>query len=74
MDKKDVNHEYIQAVTREGTTEPVSVSLKPAQKLPVQAAILVPAEGVVPKLIVQREEGAPVVRYYACARMSVHKT
>jgi hypothetical protein len=63
VDKKDVNHEYIQAVTREGTSEQVDVSLKPAQKLDVQAAILVPADGVVPKLILQREEGAPVVRY-----------
>lgn len=63
VDKQDKNHEYIQALTREGTPEAVELVLKPAQKLEVQTAIMVPAEGVVPKLIVQREESAPVVRY-----------
>ncbi len=63
VDSKDVNHEFIQGITREGTTEAVDLLLKPAQKLEVQSAILVPAAGVIPKLILQREEGAPVVRY-----------
>ncbi|HVK06067.1 MAG TPA: hypothetical protein VM490_21535 [Armatimonadaceae bacterium] len=63
VDSKDVNHEFTQSVTREGTTERVEVTLKPAQKLEVQTAILVPAAGVVPKLIVSRDDGSPVVRY-----------
>jgi hypothetical protein len=63
VDNKDVNHEDLQAVTREGTMEPVEVYLKPAQKLEVQSALMVPAAGVIPKLILTREEGDPVVRY-----------
>lgn len=63
VDAKDVNHKFIQKVAREGTTEPLIVSLKPAQKIDVVAAILVPAEGVVPKLIVERERDAPIIRY-----------
>ncbi len=63
VDSKDTNHNFIQAVTREGASEPLTIRLKPAQKLDVAAAILVPAEGVVPKLIVEREKGAPVIRY-----------
>ncbi|MBC8102776.1 MAG: hypothetical protein H7Z41_09340 [Cytophagales bacterium] len=63
VDAQDKNQEMIQAVSREGTTESLDVSLKPAQRIEVTTAILVPAEGVVPKLIVEREKGAPVVRY-----------
>lgn len=63
VDARDTNQEYIQAVAREGEKEPLSLILKPAQKVAVTAAILVPAEGIVPKLIVERERGAPVIRY-----------
>lgn len=63
VDARDTNHDYIQAVAREGEIQPLTSALKPAQKLDVVAAILVPAEGVVPKLIVEREKGAPVIRY-----------
>ena len=63
VDAQDRNQEMLQAVSREGTTESLDVSLKPAQKIEVTTAILVPAEGVVPKVIVEREKGAPVVRY-----------
>lgn len=63
VDARDTNHNFIQAVAREGEQQPLTVTLKPAQKLDVMAAIIVPAEGVVPKLIVEREKGAPVVRY-----------
>lgn len=61
--KDDKNYEYLQVAGREGTTDSVEINLKPAQKLEVWGAILVPAEGVVPKLIVERQEGCPVVRY-----------
>jgi hypothetical protein len=63
VDAKDTNHQFIQAVTREGEREPLSIDLKPAQKIDVTASIIVPAEGVVPKLIVERERSAPVIRY-----------
>ena len=63
VDADDVNHEYIQAIGRDGTSDSVAVDLKPAQKLDLYSIIVVPAKGVVPKLIVTREEGAPVVRY-----------
>jgi hypothetical protein len=63
VDAKDTNHDFVQAIAREGTSEKLSIRLKPAQKVDVVAAILVPAEGVVPKLIVQREQNGPVIRY-----------
>jgi hypothetical protein len=63
VDAQDKNQEMIQAVAREGTTESLDVQLKPAQKIDGVAAIMVPADGVVPKLIVEREKGAPVIRY-----------
>jgi hypothetical protein len=63
VDALDKNQEGIQAAAREGTTDSFDVNLKPAQKIEVTAAILVPAEGVVPKLIVEREKDAPVIRY-----------
>jgi hypothetical protein len=53
----------IDAMGRDGTTEKLQITLKPAQKIDAVSAVLVPAEGVVPKLIVEREKGAPVVRF-----------
>ena len=63
VDALDKNHEFIQAVGREGTQQVLSQSLKPAQKIDVYSAIRVPANGEIPKLIVQRERGAPVIRF-----------
>ncbi|MBC8142147.1 MAG: DUF4352 domain-containing protein [Armatimonadetes bacterium] len=63
VDAKDVNHTAIQTVVREGLRQPLAESLKPAQKIDVVVPILVPAAGVVPKLIVERESGMPVIRY-----------
>jgi hypothetical protein len=63
VDALSNNHEYLQGVQREGTTEGLGLDLKPAQKIDVVTAIIVPAKGQIPKLIVQREEGAPVIRY-----------
>ncbi|GGO26400.1 hypothetical protein [Deinococcus humi] len=63
VDAQDRNHEFIQAVAREGTTDKLEINLKPAQKVDVMTAIVVPAAGPVPKLIVQRESGTPVLRY-----------
>ncbi len=63
VDKTDTNRVALPAMVREGLMEPLNLALKPAQKLDVVLAILVPAAGVVPKLIVEREPGAPVIRY-----------
>lgn len=63
VDAKDVNHVFDNYVAREGTTENYDVRLKPAQKVDLVAAWAVPASGVIPKLIVERERSAPVLRY-----------
>ncbi len=63
VDAKDFNHVFDNYVAREGTTEIYEVDLKPAQKVDLVAAWAVPASGVMPKLIVERERGAPVLRY-----------
>ncbi len=54
VDAIDTNHEFITAVRRAGVKEQsFSQQLKPAQKVEIEAAILVPANGEIPKLIVQ---------------------
>jgi hypothetical protein len=64
VDAQDTNREYIQAIVRTGQYgEGLNVNLKPAQKVECEVAILVAANGVTPKLIVQRDADAPVVRY-----------
>lgn len=63
VDAKDVNHVFDSYIAREGTSESLDVRLKPAQKIDVYVASAVPAEGVIPKLIVERGDGSPVVRY-----------
>ena len=63
IDQTDTNRKALDGMVREGLQEALSVSLKPAQKIDIMMAILVPASGVVPKLIVEREPGAPVIRY-----------
>lgn len=63
VDSKDINHEYIQTVYREGDREGQAIRLKPGQKIDVATVIIVPAAGVVPKLIIERQKGEPVVRY-----------
>ncbi|MFC4456150.1 hypothetical protein [Deinococcus sonorensis] len=65
VDALDRNHDYVQAVAREGTTDKFEITLKPAQKVDVVTVIVVPAAGPVPKLMVQREEnGTPQVLRY----------
>ena len=64
VDSRDVNHTDIQTVIRTGDpSDSINLSLKPAQKLNLTTAIVVPANGVIPKLIVSREEEAAVIRY-----------
>ena len=63
VDVQNVNHESINKVGRIGTNETIALELKPGQKLGVFTAIVVPAKGVVPKLIVKHVNGGPVLRY-----------
>lgn len=64
FDAQDRGFPYVQAVARDGTSESLEVRLKPAEKLNVMTVIRVPAAGVVPKLMVQRDgDGGEVLRY-----------
>jgi hypothetical protein len=64
VDALDNNHENHRIVAREGTRDTVRLALKPAQKIDVWTAILVPARVALPKLIVASEEsGLPVLRF-----------
>ena len=63
VDAKDTNQVFNNYIAREGTSENYAARLKPAQKIDLVAAWEVPAAGVIPKLIVERESGAPVLRY-----------
>ncbi|WP_309716968.1 hypothetical protein [Armatimonas sp.] len=45
------------------TKECLNLPLKPGQKLDVIALVMVPAKEPIHKLIVQREDGTPVIRY-----------
>lgn len=63
FDAQDRGFPDVQAVARNGTSESLEVRLKPAEKLNVMTVIRVPAAGVVPKLMVQRDGGGEVLRY-----------
>lgn len=63
VDARDVTHEGSPVLAREGTAEPLSMTLKPAQKIDVYTVVVVPAGGPVPKLIVDPGDGAGVLRY-----------
>lgn len=63
VDAKDINHKFDNYVAREGTTESLGVTLKPAQKIDVVASMTVPAAGPIPKLIVAPSGEGPVLRY-----------
>jgi hypothetical protein len=62
VSSKDTNHSDLMRVTRVTDEENVDFGLKPAQKVEVTTAVIVPAGGEIPKLIVQRGDGA-VIRY-----------
>jgi hypothetical protein len=64
VDDKNENHLFETFLGQEGTITKVETYLKPGQKIDVIVPIKVPANGVVPKLIVARDESnAPVMRY-----------
>jgi len=62
VDAKNVNREFTQYVASEKDGGEVGINLKPAQKLDCYTTILVPAQGVIPKLIVKSTDDL-VVRY-----------
>jgi hypothetical protein len=63
IDSKDINHVVDSYFAREGTTTIFSEQLKPAQKISLFTFLPVPASGAIPKLIVERNDGSPVVRF-----------
>lgn len=63
IDPNDVNHEAENFVVKQGTSETVTVDLKPAQKVDVFYVIRVPLKGSIPKLMVAHYNGGKVLRY-----------
>ncbi|GGL88049.1 hypothetical protein GCM10010840_27610 [Deinococcus aerolatus] len=63
VDAQDTNHEHDNYVGRDGTSEQLDMTLKPAQKINVYAVMAVPAAGPIPKLIVSAGDEFPVQRY-----------
>ncbi|MHB9107431.1 MAG: DUF4352 domain-containing protein [Armatimonadota bacterium] len=65
VDAMNVNHEAVQGWGDEENKGNVALELKPKQKLACYAGIIVPAKGVVPKLMIMpwREGDGPILRY-----------
>lgn len=63
VDQMNVNHEMATGWGDKESRNELALTLKPAQTVAAYCAFYVPAAGDVPKLIVQAEEGAPVLRY-----------
>jgi len=57
------SYKYSEKVAQEKDSKPLNMSLKPAQKIEAYTYIRVAAEGVIPKLIVERGSNNPVVRF-----------
>ena len=62
VDINNASHEYTQYIAFEKGNQTVDISLKPGQKLDAYTTILVPARGIVPKLIVKSQDNL-VLRY-----------
>ena len=63
VDQESVNRLYDGYFTRANTGELFNTDLKPAQKVELRTVIVVPANGTVPKLILEHRSGGPVLRY-----------
>lgn len=63
VDAQNTNHEAIEAWGDEEKHESFAMNVKPAQTLAVYTAIMVPAKGVVPKLMVLPTDDSPVLRF-----------
>jgi len=63
IDQEGENHEGIGSAIQKSNAKELSIELKPAQRIDCETAILVPAKGVVPKLMVAHGQGGAVLRY-----------
>lgn len=63
VDSNSINHEYVQAVGKEGTTEALDMHLRPGQKVAAYTVLKVPAKGRVIKLMVSHYSGGAVLRF-----------
>ncbi len=63
VDVQNTNRPATGFVGRVGSEGAAGLHLKPSQKLDFYTVVVVPAAGPVPKLIVEREQGAGVLRY-----------
>lgn len=63
IDQEGENHEGEGHVIQKNGTKDLNIDLKPAQRIDCESVILVPAKGVVPKLMVAHRSGGGVLRY-----------
>ena len=63
IDGEGANHEGEFGVVQKGRNADFEIDLKPAQRVEAETAILVPAAGPIPKLMVAHRSGGSVVRY-----------
>lgn len=63
IDQEGENHEGVASAIQKSNAKELSIDLKPAQRIDCETAILVPAKGVVPKLMVAHARGGAVLRY-----------
>ena len=63
IDGQGANHEGEFGVVQKGRATDLEIDLKPAQRVVAETAILVPADGPVPKLMVAHRSGGGVLRY-----------
>lgn len=63
IDQEGENHEGSRIAIQKSGVKNLSIDLKPAQRIDCETAILVPAKGMVPKLMVAHESGGGVLRY-----------
>jgi hypothetical protein len=63
IDQEGENHEGIKRVIQKSGAKDLNIDLKPAQRIDCETAIVVPAKGVIPKLMVAHRSGGGVLRY-----------
>lgn len=63
VDSQGTNHEKENSVVRPGIPAELAIDLKPGQKVVVMTVIVMPGKESVPKLIVQKGDDQPVLRY-----------
>lgn len=63
IDQEGENHEGMGRLVQKSGAKDLNIDLKPAQRIDCETAIVVPAKGVVPKLMVAHRSGGGVLRY-----------